>query len=224
VRVLVVEDDAALQATLRLGLSAEGFHVTTVGTVAEAVAETGRNAFDLALVDVNLPDGSGFSLCPLLKQRGLMVLMLTARSAVPDRVHGFELGADDYIPKPFAFEELVARMKAVSRRPERAGAPLLRCGDVEVDLARQQAFRGGRPLDLTRREYDLLTFFLQNQGRVLSRQQILERVWGYDSEVGEGALDVYVSYLRKKLEAYGPRLIHTVRGFGYIMDVEAPAS
>jgi DNA-binding response OmpR family regulator len=216
--VLVIEDDPSLQATLRMGLTAEGFDVDTASTVAEALRRVEETPYTLALVDVNLPDGSGFALCPRLKDRGMFVVMLTARSSVPDRVHGFELGADDYVPKPFAFEELVARMRAVTRRGGTEGsAPVLRCGDVEVFLDEQQAYRAGQPLQLTRREYDLLVFFLRNQGRVLTRDQILERVWGYDAEVGEGALDVYISYLRRKLEAYGPRLIHTVRGFGYVM-------
>ncbi len=216
-RVLVVEDDPSLGATLRLGLGAEGFDVDVVTTVADAVAAAERGTFQLALVDVNLPDGSGFALCPRLKDRGLMVVMLTARSDVADRVHGFELGADDYIPKPFAFEELVARLRAVARRPGSEALPVLSFADVEVHLERQQALRGGHPLDLTRREYDLLCYFLRNQGRVVTREQILDRVWGYDAEASAGVLDVYISYLRRKLEAYGPRLIHTVRGFGYTL-------
>jgi len=216
-RVLVVEDDRSLGATLRLGLAAEDFEVTVVGSVAEALEAVEHSAFSLALVDVNLPDGSGFALCPRLKDRGLTVVMLTARGSVPDRVHGFELGADDYIAKPFAFEELVARMRAVARRPGAERAPVLNFADVEVHLERQQAFRAGKPLDLTRREYDLLCFFLRNQGRVLTREQLLVHVWGYDAEVGEGVLDVYISYLRRKLETFGPRLIQTVRGFGYAL-------
>ncbi len=216
-RVLVVEDDPSLGATLRLGLGAEGFDVEVVTTVAEAIAAAERGTFRLALVDVNLPDGSGFALCPRLKDRGLMVVMLTARSDVSDRVHGFELGADDYVPKPFAFEELVARMRAVARRPGAERLPVLSFADVEVHLERQQALRDGHVLELTRREYDLLCYFLRNQGRVVTRDQILERVWGYDAEVSDGVLDVYISYLRRKLEAFGPRLIHTVRGFGYTL-------
>jgi len=218
-RVLVVEDDPSLGATLRLGLTSEGFDPTVTGTVAETLALLERSSFQLALVDVNLPDGSGFALVPRLKDRGIMVIMLTARGNVPDRVHGFELGADDYVAKPFAFEELVMRMRAVSRRPvPEDRLPVLSFADVEVHLERQQALRAGQPLDLTRREYDLLCFFLRNQRRVLTREQILERVWGFDAEVGEGVLDVYISYLRRKLEALGPRLIHTVRGFGYRLD------
>ncbi len=216
-RVLVVEDDPSLGATLRLGLAAEGFEVDVATTVADAIAASQRSAFRLALVDVNLPDGSGFALCPRLKDRGLLVVMLTARGDVSDRVHGFELGADDYIPKPFAFEELVARLRAVARRTGEERLPVLSFADVEVHLERQLALRGGHPLDLTRREYDLLCYFLRNQGRVVTREQILDRVWGYDAEVTNGVLDVYVSYLRRKLEAFGPRVIHTVRGFGYAL-------
>lgn len=216
-RVLVVEDDPSLGATLRLGLGTEGFEVDLATTVEEALSATERGSFQLAILDVNLPDGSGFALCPRLKDRGLMVVMLTARGDVADRVHGFELGADDYVPKPFAFEELVARLRAVARRRGAEQLPVLFFSDVEVHLERQQALRAGHPLDLTRREYDLLCYFLRNQGRVVTREQILERVWGYDAEVSDGVLDVYISYLRRKLETFGPRIIHTVRGFGYAL-------
>lgn len=216
-RVLVVEDDPSLAATLRLGLEAEGFVVDVAPTAAEAMSIVDRGAVQLALLDVQLPDGSGFALCPLFKSRGLLVVMLTARGDVSDRVHGFELGADDYLPKPFAFEELVARVRAVARRPSSGDLPLLQCGDVEVRLERQQAFRAGHQLDLTRREYDLLCFLMRNQGRTVTREQILDRVWGYDAEVTEGVLDVYVSYLRRKLETFGPRMLHNVRGFGYTL-------
>ncbi len=223
-RVLVVEDDPSLAATLRLGLAAEGFEATLASTVAAALDVMGRSGFALALVDVNLPDGSGFALVPRLKDRGILVIMLTARGSVPDRVHGFELGADDYVAKPFAFEELIMRMRAVARHPvPQDRLPVLTFADVEVHLERQEALRAGRVLDLTRREYDLLCLFLRNPRRILTRDQILERVWGYDSEVGPGVLDVYISYLRRKLEACGPRLIHTMRGFGYRLDEHGEA-
>jgi two-component system copper resistance phosphate regulon response regulator CusR len=224
-RVLVVEDDPSLAATLRLGLAAEGFEPTLCDTVEGAMAFVARSAFPLALVDVNLPDGSGFSLVPRFKDRGMLVIMLTARGSVPDRVRGFELGADDYLAKPFAFEELVMRMRAVARRPAATGQalPVLSFADVEVHLERQEATRAGQRLDLTRREFDLLCLFLRNPRHVLTRDQILERVWGYDTEVGSGVLDVYISYLRRKLEAFGPRLIHTMRGFGYQLDEHAEA-
>ncbi len=218
-RVLVVEDDPSLAATLRLGLEAEGFDPTQCDTMASAIALIGRTAFQLALVDVNLPDGSGFALVPRLKDRGVFVIMLTARGSVPDRVHGFELGADDYVGKPFAFEELVMRMRAVARHPVPTDRlPVLTFADIEVHLERQEALRAGQPLELTRREYDLLCLFMRNPRRVLTRDQILERVWGYDTEVESGVLDVYISYLRRKLEVHGPRLIHTMRGFGYRLD------
>lgn len=218
-RVLVVEDDSSLAATLRLGLAAEGFEPTLTDTVAGATTLIARTSFPLALVDVNLPDGSGFALVPRLKDRGIRAIMLTARGTVPDRVHGFELGADDYMAKPFSFEELVMRMRAVARHPAASDRlPVLAYADVEVQLEHQEAMRAGQPLRLTRREYDLLCLFLRNPGRTLTREQILERVWGFDAEVGGGVLDVYISYLRRKLEAFGPRLIHTMRGFGYRLD------
>ena len=223
-RVLVVEDDPSLAATLRLGLSAEGFDTTVAGTVVQAMDTAQRGAYQLALVDVNLPDGSGFALVPRFKDHGILVIMLTARGSVPDRVHGFELGADDYVAKPFAFEELVARMRAVGRHPLPSDRlPALSFGDVEVRLDRQEVVRGGHLLELTRREYDLLCLFLRNPRRILTREQILERVWGYETEVGSSVLDVYISYLRRKLEAFGPRIIHTVRGFGYRLDEHGEA-
>jgi two-component system response regulator MprA len=217
-RVLVVEDDEALAATLRLGLEASGFRVVLARGVQEALEAVARTALDLAVVDVQLPDGSGFALVPRLRDRGLAVVVLTVRSAVADRVHGLELGADDYVVKPFAFEELVARLRAVARRGTPVpGREVLRFGDIALDLASQVATRAGHRLDLTGRELELLACFLRHPGRVLTYDQILDRVWGYDRDVGRGTLEVYVSYLRRKLEAHGPRVIHTRRGLGYVL-------
>ena len=221
-RVLLVEDDQALAITLAMGLEAEGLQVERADTVAQAVASVGRQPPDLAIVDVSLPDGSGFSLIPRLRAEESLVLVLTARTEVSDRLRGFELGADDYMPKPFAFEELVARVRALTRRPGLARPLVLRCGDLELDLERQRVTRAGRVLDLTRKEYELLHLFLRNRQQVLGRDLIFERVWGYRNPLGGGTLDVYMSHLRHKLEEHGPRVLHTVRGIGYTLRCDEP--
>lgn len=221
-RLLVVEDDDSLRATLDLGLRAAGFEVMTAGDARSGTELSKRVTPDIAILDVNLPDESGFALCARFKERGILVILLTARTALDDRLHGFELGADDYVGKPFALKELVARIHAVSRRQDRTATRRLGIGTVAVDLEALHAERAGHPLDLTRREMDLLIYLLRNAGRVLSRDQILSHVWGYDSEVGEGVVDVYVSYLRRKLETFGPNMIDTVRGVGYRLRDDAP--
>ena len=215
--ILVVEDDPSLQRTLVLGLEAEGFAVTTAGDAASTLQAVSRRAYDLAIVDLNLPDASGFSLVSPLKEGNVLVVVLTARTDLADRIHAFELGADDYVPKPFAFAELVARIRAVSRRPYAAVLPVLQCGDLVIDLERQQVLRDDHPIDLTRREYEILHLLMRHQGQVLSRQSIVDRVWGHGEYLSASALDVYISFLRRKLEMHGPRLLHTVRGVGYVL-------
>ncbi len=221
-RVLVVEDDDSLRTTLNIGLRAAGFDVVTAGDAKGGTELADRLMPDVAVLDVNLPDESGFALCARFKERGILVLLLTARTALDDRLHGFELGADDYLAKPFELKELVARIRAVSRRQGGGTTRRLALGRLTVDLEALRAERAGHPLDLTRREMDLLVYFLRNPGRVLTRDQILSHVWGYDSEVGEGVVDVYVSYLRRKLETFGPNMIDTVRGVGYRLHDDTP--
>lgn len=221
-RVLVVEDDDSLRTTLGMGLRTAGFDVVTAALGNEGMESADRLAPEVALVDVNLPDESGFALCARLKERGSQVILLTVRNAIEDRLHGFEVGADDYVTKPFVLGELVARIRAVARRHSAAGARQLRVGTLRVDLGAMRAERDGHALDLTRREMDLLVYFVRNAGRVLARDQILNHVWGYDSDVGDGVIDVYVSYLRRKLEAFGPRMLETVWGLGYRLNDDAP--
>lgn len=221
-RVLVVEDDESLRAALDMGLRAAGFEVMAAGLGRDGARVAERTAPEVAVVDVNLPDESGFALCARLKEKGIMVILLTVRTEVDDRLHGFEVGADDYLGKPFAMRELVARIRAVGRRQDAGAVRHLRLGSLTVDLEAMRAQRHGHTLDLTRREMDLLIFFARNAGRVLTREQILTHVWGYDSEVGDGVLDVYVSYLRRKLETFGPRMLETVRGLGYRLNDDAP--
>jgi DNA-binding response OmpR family regulator len=218
--VLVVDDDRAIRAALERALRLEGFAVQT--------AEGGRRALELisqrrpsvVLLDVVMPDVSGVDVTRRLRGDGVEVpiCMLSARDEVADRVAGLEAGADDYIVKPFALQEVVARLHALLRRvPEREPVPL-RVGDLLVDPARRLVRRGDRDVELTRREFELLEELARHAGMVLSRPQLLERVWGYDFEVDGNVVDVFVGYLRRKLEEGGePRIVHTVRGVGFVM-------
>ena len=218
--VLIVEDDASLGRTLLLGLEVEGFTVAVARDAMSALRALDVRPFEVAVLDLNLPDASGFSLVAPLKEHRVQVLVLTARTDLADRVHAFDLGADDYVPKPFAFAELMARIRAVSRRPHAPGPPVLRCGDLDIDLERQQVLRHDQPIDLTRREYEILHLLMRHQGQVVSRQSIADRIWGHGEFLSNSALDVYICLLRRKLEVHGPRLLHTVRGVGYVLRAE----
>jgi two-component system, OmpR family, response regulator MprA len=220
-RLLVVEDDPQVRAMLTRALRYEGFEVVAACDGAEAVASLRASRPDLLLLDLLLPDADGIELCGRLRADGdpLPILMLTARDTVTDRVAGFEAGADDYLVKPFSTAELVARVRALLRRArERRAVTTRRVADVELDPSRHEARRGGRVLQLTRREFDLLAVFLAHPGAVLGRERLLTEAWGFRSPVETNAIDVYVGYLRRKLEEAGePRLIHTVRGVGYVL-------
>jgi DNA-binding response OmpR family regulator len=213
VRVVVVEDEDAVRDAVSRALEREGLVVTGFAdyTEADAILAT---APDLAVLDVGLPGGDGFELAGRLRaRRDLPIVFLTARDAVEDRLTGFELGADDYLVKPFALEELLARVRVVLRRRGRLGSPL-EAGDVLVDEQAGLATRGGRPLELTPTELRLLGFFVRHRGLVLSKPQLLTQVWGYES-YDPNLVEVHVSGLRRKLEADGPRILETVRGLGY---------
>ncbi len=220
-RLLVVEDDPQVRAMLTRALRYEGFEVTAAGDGAEAMAALRASPPDLLLLDLLLPDADGVELCGRLRDEGdpVPILMLTARDTVSDRVAGFEAGADDYLVKPFSTAELVARVRALLRRARDRPAPSTRrLGDLELDATTHEVRRGGRTLRLTRREFDLLALFLDHPGMVLARERLLTEAWGYHSPVETNAVDVYVGYLRRKLEEGGePRLIHTVRGVGYVL-------
>jgi DNA-binding response OmpR family regulator len=218
--VLVVDDDEAIRTALERALRLEGFAVE--------VADGGRRALELTeehrpgviVLDVVMPDLSGVRVVSRLRERGIEtpICILSARDEVEDRVAGLEAGADDYVVKPFELEELVARLRALLRRGPSTESDLLRIGDLIVDPSQRSASRGGRAIDLTRREFELLEELVRHRGVVLSRQQLLERVWGYDFEVDGNVVDVFVGYLRRKLEAAGePRIIHTVRGVGFVV-------
>ena len=215
--VLVVDDDAPIAASLRRALEYAGHRVTVAGDGPGALAAAARERPDLVVLDVMLPGLSGLAVCRRLREQAheVLILMLTARDATPDRVAGLDAGADDYLVKPFAYEELLARVRALLRRRTPAPPAELSFADVALDLAAREARRGGRPLPLTALEFDLLRHFLENPRQVFSRNQLLAAVWGSDLATTSNLVDVYVGYLRAKLGE--PRLLHTVRGVGYVL-------
>jgi two-component system response regulator MprA len=221
--ILVVDDDQAVRDALRRALRMQGYEVTLAGDGEEALLKLRSNpgATDLLIVDILMPRLDGLEMTRRLRADGnqLPILMLTARDQVADRVAGLEAGADDYLVKPFALEELVARVRALLRRlGADETATTLRFADLELDTGTREVRRGDEVLTLTRTEFALLELFLRNPKQVLTRSVIFDRVWGYDFGYGSNSLDVYISYLRKKTEAGGkPRLIHTVRGVGYAL-------
>jgi two-component system response regulator MprA len=219
VAILVVDDDAGLRRALRRVLVSQGFEVELAEDGLAALSRLRERRFDLVVLDVMMPGTDGIEVCERLRSDGaeLPVLMLTARDAVRDRVTGLEAGADDYLVKPFANEELVARIRALLRRTG-GGSERLSFADVELDLLTRDARRGGREIALSPIEFELLELFLRHPRQVLSRSLIYDRVWGYDASLSSNTLDVFVGHLRRKLEAGGEtRLLHTVRGVGFTL-------
>jgi two-component system, OmpR family, response regulator MprA len=223
-KILVVDDERAVRESLRRALELEGYEVQLAADGAEAIEQLGSNGqADAVVLDVLMPGIDGLEVCRYLRRAGntTPVLMLTARDAVGDRVAGLDAGADDYLVKPFALEELLARVRALLRRGSPGPDEVLRFADVELSPSRREVTRGGEPVELTRTEFNLLELFLRNPRQVLTRSVIFERVWGYDFGFASNSLDVYIGYLRRKTEAGGkPRLIHTVRGVGYALREE----
>lgn len=220
VRLLVVEDEDEIADFLVRGLREEGFTVERAADGHDGWHRLSTESWDVILLDWWLPGVEGLALLERYRQSGgvVPVLFLTARDAISDRVRGLDGGADDYLCKPFAFEELLARVRALVRRPDRRTTTVLTRADVTLDLATQQVQRAGRRLDLTAREYALLVLFLRHPGEVLSRTRIYEQVWDERYDGVSNTLEVHVMELRKKLEAHGPRLIQTVRGRGYVFN------
>jgi two-component system, OmpR family, response regulator MprA len=220
-RLLVVDDDRAVRESLRRALTLEGYEVDLAVDGPDALARVATSSPDAVVLDVLMPDVDGLAVCRRLREAGnrVPVLMLTARESVGDRVAGLDSGADDYVVKPFALEELLARLRALLRRGDTAApGDVLQFADLTLDTATREVRRGDRAIELTRTEFSLLELFLRNPRQVLTRSLIFDRVWGYDFGPTSNSLEVYIGYLRRKTEANGdPRLIHTVRGVGYAL-------
>jgi two-component system response regulator MprA len=221
-RVLVVDDDPQLREALTRALELDDYRVATAANGAQALEAISAQRPDVVVLDVMMPYVGGLDVCRTLRERKdrLPILVLTARDEVGDRVAGLDAGADDYLTKPFALDELRARLRALLRRtvPEDDSGAVLRYADLVLDPAARTVHRADRPIDLTRTEYALLELLMRNAGRPLTRDVIMERVWGWESEPTSNSLEVFVGYLRRKTESDGePRLIHTVRGVGYVL-------
>jgi len=225
VRVLLVEDEAKLAALVARGLTERGDVVDVVGTGSDAVTSAQGGAYDIVLLDVRLPDLDGFQVCRRLREARVWtpVLMLTARTAVADRIAGLDSGADDYLAKPFAFQELLARMRALARRGPVPRPIELEVGDLRFDPAGRRVWRGASEVSLSAREVALLEAFMRRPGQVLTREQLLDLVWGGQREVASNVVDVYVRHLRAKIDRpFGVTTLHTVRGMGYRLSGERP--
>lgn len=221
-RVLVVEDEDRIRQVLQRGLTYEGYRVDVAADGAAGLALARENPPDLVVLDWMLPGMDGLEVCRRLRAGGpVPILMLTAKDSVSDRVQGLDAGADDYLVKPFAFDELLARLRALLRRATPTQAEVLRFGDLMLDTGTRQAFRGEQPIELTAKEYELLELFMRHPRQVLTRELIFDRVWDYDFGGESNIIEVYVRYLRQKTEINGAsRLLHTVRSVGYVLREE----
>jgi two-component system OmpR family response regulator len=225
--VLIVEDDQTLLSVLEYNLAKEGYNVVTAADGVEALEAARRDKPDLIILDIMLPKMSGFEVCRILrKEMTVPILMLTAREDEIDKVVGLDLGADDYMTKPFSMRELLARVRAMLRRvemqaPKPSGETLFKVGDIEVDIGCHTATKGGNVLNLTPKEFDLLAFLSKNKGLVFSRDHLLEKIWGYDYLGGTRTVDVHMRWLREKIEDNPgkPKYLVTVRGVGYRLEV-----
>ncbi|MCP4966302.1 MAG: response regulator transcription factor [bacterium] len=219
-RVLVVEDDGAVRRAVERALSFEGYDVVTARDGAEALAIVLNDRIEAIVLDVMMPIVDGLEACRRIRARGdtTPILILTARTEISDRVAGLDAGADDYLVKPFALEELLARLRALLRRSSRAVAEVMKVGDLVMDTGAREVRRGDTVFDLTKTEFDLLELLMANPGIVIDRDTIYDRIWGYDFATSSNSLDVYIGYLRRKTETDdSPRLIQTVRGVGYVI-------
>jgi heavy metal response regulator len=222
-RLLVVEDEKKVARFVKKGLEEEGYAIDVAPDGEEGLGMALDGVHDLIILDIHLPRMDGLGVLQELRKKKVTtpVLLLTVRAAIEDKVLGLDAGADDYLTKPFAFQELLARVRALLRRRAEAEAPVLQVSDLTLDPARRLASRGGEKIDLTPKEFALLAYFMRNPGRVLTRTMISEHVWDYDFDTMTNVIDVYVNYLRKKIDAgREPKLIHTVRGAGYVLKAE----
>jgi two-component system copper resistance phosphate regulon response regulator CusR len=222
-RILVVEDDTRLATVVARGLRKQAFAVDTAGDADEALFFAQTNPYDLMVLDVMLPGRDGFAVCRQLRQDGCStpILMLTARDSVEDKVTGLELGADDYLTKPFDFNELVARVRALLRRRQVYRSPQLTVGDLTLDTASRTAWRGGREIELTTKEYAVLEYLVENAGRVIGRAELAEHVWDENYDPFSNVIDVYIRRLRQKIDdGFPTRLIRTRRGAGYVVSTD----
>lgn len=219
-RVLVVEDEKKTASFIRKALQSEGYAVDMLHDGAEALVAVGNTPFDVVVLDVMLPGRDGLSVVRQMRERkiAIPVLLLTARGEVSEKVEGLNAGADDYLPKPFALEELIARVRALGRRFGTSKSVTLRVGDLALDTVTRKVTRAGTPIELAPREYLLLEFLMRSAGRICGRMAIVEKVWDYDFDPGTNLVDVYIMRLREKIDSdYEPKLLQTVRGIGYVL-------
>jgi len=226
-RLLLIEDEPAIVRYLERGLREEGHQIQSANTGEDGMQIALTEDIDLVIVDIGLPGMDGHAVLSAIRRQkpAMPALMLTARDDVASKVRALDAGADDYVVKPFAFAELAARIRALSRRGDQRSAAAVEVGDLRLDLLQRRAFRAGRSIELSNREFTLLAHLVQHAGQVLSRTQLLEAVWGYDFDPGSNVVDVYVRYLRRKLDEPGqPSLIQAVRGVGYRLEPPAIAA
>lgn len=223
-RVLLVEDDARIARFVAKGLREQAYAVDVAGTGEEALYQVAVNTYDIVVLDVMIPEPDGFAVCKELRQAGhrLPVLMLTARDAVEDRIEGLDRGADDYLTKPFEFRELLARLRALLRRPSALQPSVLSISDLLVDTGGQTVSRGGKTISMTTKEYSLVEFLARNAGRVVGRAEIAEHVWDEEFDPFSNLIEVYVNRVRRKIDIAGTKpLLHTRRGAGYVLGPDA---
>lgn len=217
-RILVVEDEQKIANAIKKGLEQESFAVDTVYTGGDGIDFALSLDYDLIILDLMLPDIDGIEICKKLRKKksSVPIIMLTAKGQIADRIKGLNTGADDYLIKPFAFEELLARIRALIRRPQISAGPLLRCADLTLDTVNFEVKRGTDGITLSQKEFSLLEYLLRNAGKIVNKEQIIDHVWNYDADILPNTVEVYIGYLRNKIDKpFSTPLIQTVRGFGY---------